>query len=862
MHFGDWLKRYRMIYNLTQQVVADQLGYAVITYRRVEQGNPPSIAFVNRLIDYLQLPDDEEAIFRHFALTHDHPDAQALLVRLTQATDTTTTAHISGASDTELIHPIASVIDNLPSPRTTLIGRADETHQIRELLQQSAVRLVTLIGPGGVGKTHLVLHLAAELRADFPNGVCLVDLTAVTDSSTVMSVIARTLNIHEQHGSTLLEQIQAYLSRNHMLLVLDNFEQVIDAAPEVVRLLDTVVHLKLLITSRVRLQVQGEYSVTLSPLRLPPLDPLPSLAELVTVPAVALLLSRMQAVQSEVGLTATNAGTLAAICHQVSGLPLALELAAVHLRVLSPKLLLERLVAHQEELAARVRDGPSRHRSMQATIEWSYQLLRPDEQRLFVRLAVFHGGATLEAIEQVCGEAPTSETAQEALQLVTLTRPVIDLLATLLDSSLITRVIDAEGAPRFGMLVPIHTYAKEQLKGSAEGYALNFHHARYYLVLAEQAATQLRGPHSQMWLERLEREYPNLRAALSWMIRHDQTSLAFQLGAVLSEYWNIRDHIHEAEHWFTKLLSLQNKPITSSHITILCGYGYLLFNQGAFTKARQCYDEGWYLARQLADQQGMAAVLDGLGNIAYRYGSYADATQYYEESLTISQCYDDPPGMARALVHLGMVAHAQGDLIKAHERYQASLKLSQAIGDTFGVTANLANIGLVAWSQNDISTAYQSLSELLRLMRELNNKSRIADCLVSLGKIALSQGDITAAQQYLVESVPLLRELADQSRVADCLDNLAGVCGQLQSPVLAARFWGAAEAIRVATSMMRRPSDESFYEEMIAETCTKVDRTTWEAAWLAGKQLSWYEALNEVLELEWFSQVDQDGKNV
>ena len=855
MHFGDWLKRYRLICNSTQQHMAQQLGYAVITYRRVERGRLPSKPFVDRLIAYLQLPADEEAAFRHFALTHNHRDAEALLVLLMQTRFKTTFPHTNETATREdrTVSPAPST-DGLPLPRASLIGRTDEKEQIHELLCQSVVRLVTLTGVGGIGKTKLAVHVANDLKVNFPDGVKFVDLTVATDPDIVLSKIAHTLNIPELGGVSILEQLQSYLKHRRLLLVLDNFEQVIDSAPMVVRLLDRVEHLKLLVTSRMPLQVHGEYIVALAPLCLPALAPLPPLAQLAMVPAVTLLLTRMRSVQSEVTLTDSTAETLARICHQVGGIPLALELAAAHLRVLSPARLLERLVTQQEVLVDIMRDVPARHKSMDSTIEWSYQLLDPISQRMLLRLAVFHGSCTLEAIEQICGYGDFRREGMTFSQnLAPLERPVLDILTTLLDSSFIMRSIDSDGAVRFDILTPIHTYARARLQRDPEMPVLAERHACYYLALAEQAAPEFVGSHQQEWLERIETEYDNLQLALAWVVSQKVATLALRFGMALWFFWYIRGYIWEGSRWLDKIITLAGKTETTMYAVSLCRYAILLTSQGHLVKAQQYCERSLAICRRLNDRKELGAVLGNAGIVAHCCGNYAQATRYLEEAITLHQNDNNRHRMATALNTLADVARSQSNLPQAYRHYRESLAIYEEIGSKIGIAKVLGNLSFIAWSTQEEAKANELLTKALQISRDLNHRETIVDCLHNLASIALSQHNLPTAHKYLVEAGSIICDLGDVSLGIEWLEGVAGLCSRLQHPLLAARFGSAAKAIRTTMRVMRSPSENWFCEQLMAEARSQVDRSTWEAAWTLGQQLSWYEALEEVLELEWFS---------
>src|SRR5215471_14292339 len=427
-------------------------------------------------------------------------------------------------------------------PRSRLIDREQELTLVRDLLQREDVGLVTLTGPGGVGKTRLAIQVTADLASQFADGVAFIALASLKDPQLVEPTVARALQVPEADGQAIDERLLEYLRPRQLLLLLDNTEQLLSAAPLVTRLLDAAPRLKLLVTSREPLRVHDEWVVPVLPLALPATSPLPDLDRLSRVPAVALFVERVREVQPTFALTADNAQAIAEICRRLDGLPLALELAAARSPVLPPEALLARLVHRLPLLTQGARDVPERQQTLRNTIAWSYDLLDESDKALFRRLAVFAGGFTLEAVQAVCIFGAASTASSSASD----EGAVLDQLAQLLDKSLVQPQQGEGGEPRFTMLETIQEYAQEQLEASGEVAALQERHADYFLRLAEEAYPQMFRPERDVWMERLDREEANLRAALPWSkTDKDAVQTGLRLAGALNFYWFLRDEVHE-----------------------------------------------------------------------------------------------------------------------------------------------------------------------------------------------------------------------------------------------------------------------------------------------------------------------------
>ncbi|NOK83937.1 MAG: hypothetical protein GFH27_549309n64 [Chloroflexi bacterium AL-W] len=836
--FGQWLRHQRDQRGLTREVLAQQIGYSAALLRKLETGERrPSHQVAERLAQALTI---DTAMWASFVQA-----ARYGMAPLTLATDQTASIPVQD------LDPAEPPVGYLRAPRTPLIGRNQEVAEICHCLQQERVRLLNLTGPGGVGKTRLALQVATQLQPFFLHGVWFVDLAAVHDPALVVPTLAQTVGVRGPGLGSRHDELADYLSWRRLLLVLDNLEHLLDATPQLATLLDAAPQLQIVTTSRTRLQLDGEHVYAVPPLQTSTATELPPLDTLATVPAIALFVARARAVHTDFALTESNASTIVAICNQVAGLPLGLELAAARLRLLSPAALLQRLIAHHDVLSAGVRDGPSRQQSMHATIGWSYSLLSPVEQMLFVRMGVFQGGCTLEAIEQVCGEAEQlAMLPVDGADLSPLWIPALDGLTALLDSSLVTRTVDGDSEPRFGMLVPIQSYAQERLQSHPEAAVLAARHATYYLALAEQAATELTGASQQVWLERLDVEYDNLRAALHWAIVQPHPEQALRLGNALWSFWYIRSYLQEGCHWLEQIVALEGAQAPLEYATALRSYGVLLGVQAAYADAQPYFEQSVALARQLNDHKLLAAALNGLGNVISNQGDYTSAISYFEECLTLTQISHNRLGMANTLGSLGFVSLSQGDFVQALERYEASKLIHQELGNQHGVIKALLNLGIIAWLQDDYLKAQQLLAEALQSARDLKDTSVITTCLIYLGKVALSQQDTATAQQYLWESLPSLQNSEDLYMVTSFLEGISGIFAKHGQPLLAARLWGAEAALRTALQSVRPPSETPFYEQLVAEARSQVAPTAWEAAWAAGQQLSWEEALDEAMELE------------
>lgn len=640
---------------------------------------------------------------------------------------------------------------NLPGEITPLIGQHAATIEVQMLLRRTDVRLVTLTGPGGVGKSRLGEAAAWALVNDFANGVFLVELAAVRDPELVLSAIAQTLGIRDQDSTPLQQRLHEHLREQQLLLLIDNFEQVIDAAPRLFNLLRTCPQVKLLVTSRETLRLHGEHEFVVPTLALRD--------------AVELFVQRAQAVNPTFVLDANTVTTVKTICQQLDCLPLAIELAAVQSKLFSPAAILNRLKDRFSFLIARTRDRPDRQRTLRTTLDWSYELLTPEEQQLFRRLAVFLGGRSLVAVETICN--PVDDSA-----VVPLTNDVLNGLTALLDQSLLYQTTDSAGEPRFMMLATIYEYAAAQLAGSEEADALRRRHLDYYVAMAEQAETELTGANQVIWLDRLDAELDNFRAALDYALLRGTIELGARLSAALRRFWGMRGHVSEGRQSLSDLLvrADQISPLTKAKVCSAAGT--LAEAQSDYDQAVTLQQEALTLRRTHGDKTGVVVSLNNLGFLAENQGDYRTARSLYEETLTRSREIDYKLYIAISLINLGRLLHALGEYALARVYAEESLARNRAMDNQWGIALALDNVGNLALIAGEYPAARTYYEEALAIRRGFGGKWGIATSLQNLGEIDQRQGKYDAARRYYEESLALHKEIRDQSGIAGVLNSL------------------------------------------------------------------------------------------
>jgi predicted ATPase/class 3 adenylate cyclase len=639
--------------------------------------------------------------------------------------------------------------NNLPIQPTPLIGREKEVASLGQLLRRVDVRLVTLTGPGGTGKTRLALQVAAELSDLKWRGIYFVDLAPVSDSAQVIPTIASTLGLREERGRSPLECLKEEIDQNRVLLLLDNFEQVLDAAVQVSELLVACSQLKILVTSRAVLRVRAEREFAVPTLRLPDSAQMPDLEALMQYEAIVLFLQRTQAVAPEFRLTDMNAPVVVEIVRRLDGLPLAIELAAARMKLLSPEALLARLNQPLQVLTSGARDVAARQHTLRNTIAWSYNLLDAQEQELFRRLSDFVGGCTLEAIEVVNGVLGNA------------TGLILDIVASLVDKSLLRRREQGKGEePRLAMLETIREYGLELLGASGEMKAVRKAHAVYFMELSERADLE-RASDSPEWLDRLEQEHDNLRAAMHWSLEDMEgcKEIALRLGGALRTFWYSRGYLSEGLDFLERALVGSDEVEEPMRAAALYAAARLYEVRGDYDRAEPFLVQSLALYRELGNPARIAYALHLQADIAWRRGILDMARSLAEESLAVFRELGDRGAIASLLLHLGALAADQGEYARARDLLEESLAINRELGDKGSIADSLFNLARANFfSGSELGAARVLLEESLSLFRQLSDKESIGYCLCLLGLLTLEQGDVTTARSLVEQSVALFKE--------------------------------------------------------------------------------------------------------
>ena len=733
--------------------------------------------------------------------------------------------------------PRAAVRTNLPTPDSPLVGRAQEVDEAVALLRRADVRLLTFTGPGGTGKTRLAVEVGASVAEEYAHGVVFVALAAINDPALVVASVAEAVGVEERGAGedALFEALCAELRGEQLLLILDNFEHLLPAAPRVAELLAAVPSLEILVTSRAALRLRNEEEYPIRPLALPdPAAPL-DLDALAASPAVELFIERARAVRPAFALDEANALHVVEICVRLDGLPLALELAAARVKLLAPQAILSRLENRLQLLTGGARDLPSRHQTLRGTIDWSYELLDPSAQLLLARLAVFVG-FTLDAAEAVCA-------TEDGLEPVA----IVDALSSLVDENLVRQRESPDGDVRFDLLETIREYALFRLVERREVDDLRQRHATWFLDLAEAAEPELVGPDQATWVVRLQEEAGNLRAALTWSLDGGELETGLRMAGVLFRFWSIRGELSEGRRWLEQALQRDADIAPAVRAKALFAAGYTALGQGDFAEAIRHFEASLELARQLRDDVAIAGCLVQLGWLRLAQGESERAVALSEEGLESARRLGDNRTSSLALANLGDAAFAGGDSAGAAQLYEEALALRRDVGDRRIVADALLKLGRAQTVAGDPERATASLEEGLELARAIDDGWTTSVALASLAAVALTRNDGAKADELLREALTWAGKRGDKRLAAECLGGMGSVAADRGAHARAARLWGAAEAVRESTGASVSPVEQQLLEGRQAAVREALGKTTLQADWEAGRRLGLEGATAEAL---------------